>query len=161
MVHFYAMFGVNLGRRYWPVIVDIIQLIYVSTATHLMNEGEIQGISDSSGWRNAQQGFTGILVYSHGNFMQVLEGNRGAVDETMCRIAADARHHSIYVLSDEMIPEREFGRWLAAYRGATTQDSTPWTHQAPFFAVGCKPEEMGARQGRAWKLLRLFVEHNL
>lgn len=64
--------------------MSMIQLIYVSTANHLLSELEIRQILDSSIRHNTPQEVTGLLLYSDGSFMQVLEGDEAAVmDESI------------------------------------------------------------------------------
>lgn len=70
----------------------LVQLIYVSTATHELDANEIQKILDSSRRHNTPQQVTGLLLYSRNSFMQVLEGEETAVDETMKRITKDTLH---------------------------------------------------------------------
>ena len=60
---------------------------------------------------NPKAGVTGVLCFSEGVFMQVLEGGRNAVNTLYNRIAADARHSEVVLLSYEEISERRFGGW--------------------------------------------------
>ena len=140
--------------------MPIVQLIYVSTATHQLEEDEIRKILESSVRRNTPQEVTGLLLYAYGSFMQVLEGGRAAVDETMSRIVADTRHHSIYVLSDRRVPTRDFGHWSMAFRGVTAHDAATWPGYAPLFEHGFSAEVIGARPGLALKMLQKFASNN-
>lgn len=92
------------------------QLIYVSAATVPIDFLGLEQIKAVSVERNTQVGVTGLLLYGGGNFVQVLEGDDLAVDETMARIRIDPRHHQIYVVSDVAVAQREFSRWQMGFK---------------------------------------------
>lgn len=73
--------------------MGLLQLIYISAATGALSDQELDSILASSVRHNAENGVTGLLIYAEGNFMQVLEGDPRALDETYTRIARDSRHH--------------------------------------------------------------------
>jgi hypothetical protein len=56
-------------------------------------------------------GVTGVLCFSEGIFLQVLEGGRGPVNRLYHRIAADPRHTELELLLYEDIGERRFAGW--------------------------------------------------
>jgi len=95
---------------------DLHALVYVSTASHHLSEAEINHLLDQARARNATEQVTGVLLYSHGNFMQYLEGPRTGVDRVYEHIVADRLHHGIIELVREPIPEREFSDWTMAFR---------------------------------------------
>jgi hypothetical protein len=72
--------------------VSLISLIYVSRAGEQFGTGELTHILESAVRHNTAQSLTGMLLYSNGNFMHVLEGEEAAVDETYSRIQQDPRH---------------------------------------------------------------------
>lgn len=47
----------------------LVQLIYVSNATHLLSQAELLSILESSVRHNRQQDITGMLLYANGAFM--------------------------------------------------------------------------------------------
>lgn len=73
----------------------LVQLIYVSSLVSLDMESELGKILESSVRHNLENGITGMLLYSGGNFIQVLEGDQDKVGETYERILADPRHISL------------------------------------------------------------------
>jgi hypothetical protein len=137
--------------------MSLIQLIYVSSTTTELEAGEIRRILDSSVRHNTPQKVTGLLLYTHGSFMQVLEGEEVAVDETMSRILADERHHSINVLARTTIPTREFGSWSMGFRGVTAPDAETWPAYAPFFEFGFNSGQIGATPGVALEILQAMA----
>jgi hypothetical protein len=139
--------------------MSLTQLIYVSTATRELDAEEIRRILDSSVRHNAPNDISGMLLYSHGSFMQVLEGEDSAVDEAMSRIAIDPRHHGISVLSRSNIPAREFSKWAMGFRGIKTEDAASWPGYAPFFEYGFNAKMIGAKPGVALEILNILAGH--
>ncbi len=95
---------------------DLQALVYVSTASHHLSEAEISHLLDRARKRNAKEQVTGVLLYSHGNFMQYLEGPRAGVACVYEHIVADRLHHGIVELVREPIAAREFSDWTMAFR---------------------------------------------
>ncbi|UKM66238.1 BLUF domain-containing protein [Flavobacteriaceae bacterium GSB9] len=57
---------------------------------------------------NKKQNITGILIYKNNTFLQVLEGEVNAVDETFKKIKADKRHRNIFKVISSEVDERIF-----------------------------------------------------
>ena len=64
---------------------------------------------------NERSGLTGLLVYSRGSFLQVLEGRESSVDATFERILTDPRHSACEIVREERIFEPDFGEWLMGF----------------------------------------------
>jgi hypothetical protein len=94
----------------------MISIVYVSTATRPIKEEELLRILEKSRSRNSRQGVTGLLLYSGGRFLQVLEGPEDAVRDIYHDIAENPLHRSPLILSQEHISERTFGQWSMGYR---------------------------------------------
>ena len=109
--------------------MSITQLIYVSTAAHEFGALELRRILDSSVRHNAAKKVTGMLLYSHGSFMQVLEGDGADVDEVMDRRGTGVLHR-------QRVPEPPDAGHLRA-----------------FFAHGFNAKMMNARPGVALEIL--------
>lgn len=60
---------------------------------------------------NGEAGITGMLCFSEGLFIQVLEGGRSAVNQLYQRILADPRHHDVVLLVYDEISQRRFAGW--------------------------------------------------
>jgi hypothetical protein len=95
---------------------DLQALVYVSTAAHHLSEAEIGHLLDRARERNAKEQVTGVLLYSHGNFLQYLEGPLAGVANVYEHIVADRLHHGIIELVREPIAAREFSDWTMAFR---------------------------------------------
>jgi len=89
----------------------LVRLMYVSRAVPAVDHEELLAILRKSKANNPAQGITGVLCFSEGTFLQVLEGGRGAVNRLYNRIAADARHTQVELLGYDEIGERRFAGW--------------------------------------------------
>ena len=89
----------------------LVRLLYASRAVNAFTDEDLQSILRESRAANPALGITGVLCYSDGIFMQVLEGGRTAVNQVYSRIAGDARHTQVELLSYEEIDERRFAGW--------------------------------------------------
>lgn len=89
----------------------LVRLLYVSRAVPAVDQEELVAILRKSKTNNPALGVTGVLCYSEGIFLQVLEGGRSAVNKLYNRIAADARHTQVELLAYEEIGERRFAGW--------------------------------------------------
>ncbi|MGE3149932.1 MAG: BLUF domain-containing protein [Pseudorhodoplanes sp.] len=70
-------------------------------------------LSAAIGW-NRITGVTGGLIYDPYWFVQALEGERKAVEETYQRIAVDPRHHHLVVVASSVAESRRFPHWWMA-----------------------------------------------
>jgi hypothetical protein len=89
----------------------LVRLLYASRAVPTVDQDELLAIVRKSKSNNAKLGVTGVLCFSEGIFMQVLEGGRSAVNVLYARIAADTRHTQVELLLYEEIGERRFAGW--------------------------------------------------
>lgn len=94
---------------------DLFRLVYCSRNTISADQSdpatEITGILAVSRANNARDRITGALLYSHGCFAQVLEGDLEIVQRTFERIQRDTRHGDVIVLEARRAEARMFGMW--------------------------------------------------
>jgi hypothetical protein len=64
--------------------------------------------------RNAAEGIGGVLCQGQGMYLQVLEGERYAVNRLYARIVVDPRHKDVNVLRFEEIVQPRFTAWSMA-----------------------------------------------
>lgn len=140
--------------------MSLIQLMYVSSAAHSLTDGELERILESCTRHNAETGITGMLLYSEGNFMQVLEGSESAVTETYERICQDSRHTNFFLLSKDQIPRREFSAWNMGFRRLTKRDAQNSPNYAPLFEHGFDPQQLGTQSSLAAEMMREFCYLN-
>jgi Sensors of blue-light using FAD len=92
------------------------QLLYVSNTDADAPAGMLDGILESSRRNNATHGVTGMLLALEGAFLQVLEGEPGAVEDTYRRIRTDPRHWDATTLIDQTVAARAFGQWSMGFQ---------------------------------------------
>ncbi|MDN3918743.1 BLUF domain-containing protein [Roseateles violae] len=89
----------------------LVRLLYASRAASPMGEHELAAILKQSREHNHAEGVTGLLCYTEGIFIQVLEGGRGPVNARYKAIIDDPRHRDVILLSYAEIAERDFAGW--------------------------------------------------
>jgi hypothetical protein len=90
----------------------LYNLVYCSRATDEMSERELASLMRVAKAKNRKRDITGLLVHSHGMFLQVLEGPREAVEELMRELYCDGRHDGIIRLQSlEDVRERLYPGW--------------------------------------------------
>ena len=89
----------------------LVRLMYASRAAAGVGPDELAAILRVSRAANPVHGITGVLCYSEGIFLQVLEGGRDRVNRLYNRIVGDSRHHGAELMLYEEISERRFAGW--------------------------------------------------
>lgn len=100
----------------------LISLLYVSRAVGPQTTAATSSILASSRQHNPALGVTGVLCQGHGLYMQVLEGERKAVNQLYAHILKDRRHADAEVLVYEEIKQRRYGQWSMAYVDLSASD---------------------------------------
>jgi hypothetical protein len=118
----------------------MFQIIYVSQACTIMDETRLRDLLSHSREKNARLQITGMLLYQHGNFMQVLEGPRETVLSLLENIRKDTRSTNLVVLQEMDRPEREFADWTMAFHQIDES-----TSQLPGFSDYLETSFDGAR----------------
>jgi hypothetical protein len=90
-------------------------LLYRSQAVTPLSDAELTALVDQAQQWNEQHHITGLLCYSHGQFVQVLEGAAADVHALYARIRQDRRHHQVQTLSDYATATRWFADWRMAF----------------------------------------------
>lgn len=93
---------------------SLYQLSYCSRARVAPNEVHFREMCERFAARNAAFAITGIFLTLGDRFIQVLEGERTAVEQLATNIRRDVRHFDFNVLLQREIPERAFGDWSMA-----------------------------------------------
>lgn len=89
----------------------LVRLLYASRANDSVDQTALTEILSKSRANNPGQGITGVLCFSGGTFLQVLEGGRMPVNRLYSHIVSDNRHRDVVLLSYEEIQERRFANW--------------------------------------------------
>ncbi|QKG57691.1 BLUF domain-containing protein [Hymenobacter sp. BRD128] len=106
-----------------PIVPDNLHyLVYQSYATVPFGDLQLAKLLTQSRAFNASNGLTGLLLYSHGNIVQVLEGSKANVHAVFSRIVQDPRHTHIIKLADGAAPHRLFTQWSMGFRAMSPAD---------------------------------------
>ena len=140
--------------------MPLLQIIYMSNLVD-NDEAQIAPIVESARRNNAQNQVTGMLLYSDGHFMQVLEGDPAAVKATFEVIQRDPRHTHIFILDELRVGRREFGTWSMGYHRVTGSDLVSQPELAALFEI--KAHELSRRvaPGIAHAVLKSFGDGSL
>ena len=87
------------------------RLIYKSTSTGPITKENLRDILFTSLNQNRTDGVNGALLATHSHFLQFLEGDFEAVNETFFRIAKDPRHLDIKLVSFGAVEKALFSEW--------------------------------------------------
>jgi hypothetical protein len=94
---------------------DLIRVVYISAASKLMSQAELDELLSTSRTNNTAVNVSGLLLYHDGSFFQVLEGAEQAVQSVLDRIRRDRRHSSLITLDKSAVGSRGFSSWSMAY----------------------------------------------
>jgi hypothetical protein len=117
-------------------------LIYTSRAMPLLTEAVLDGVLVRSRTANALRGLTGVLMRRDALIVHYLEGEAGALERTMARIAASPLHGDIALLARSHGVQRVFDGFPLAFHDfaadPTARGAAAWTgalqrveHDAP------------------------------
>ncbi|TFW27991.1 EAL domain-containing protein, partial [Duganella callida] len=111
-------------------------LLYVSEATAPLSPAQLGQLLQRTRSNNAEAGITGCLLYEDGHFMQMLEGERGAVLSTFERIRGNHLHKRLRVVMEGPARRRVFTHW-----SMLLPDDTDARRHGPDFA-GWQPRRL-------------------
>ena len=90
-------------------------LIYISTAVKLMTDDDLSSLLTESRDKNDKRNITGMLLYCHRTFIQVLEGDIADIERTFASIKRDKRHRDVLLMVTGPISERSFADWSMGF----------------------------------------------
>lgn len=86
-------------------------LLYISDAVQWISRADLESIREVSVRYNAEHDVTGVLFYSAGHFVQLLEGDPEEVRKLFRMIQRDARHRYLRLLVERPTDHRIFRDW--------------------------------------------------
>jgi hypothetical protein len=89
-------------------------ILYRSRATSPPTEADLQHLLGRARAHNVQANITGLLLYSGGRYVQVLEGPQDEVQAVYAHILRDPRHTQVVTVSEGIRPARCFPSWSMA-----------------------------------------------
>ena len=94
----------------------MFHVVYVSTATENLSPSQLRELLIVARHRNYSLGLTGLLLYAHERFIQVLEGPETEVRKVFEMIKKDYRHKNLDTLRLEKKEYRDFPDWRMGFR---------------------------------------------
>ena len=96
-------------------------IVYFSKSVRPFDENDLSAILQKSHQNNAKTGITGVLLYVRGSIIQVLEGEKAALEALYKRIEQDRRHVEVAQVLNRPIARRLFANWSMGYETITTR----------------------------------------
>lgn len=96
---------------------NLLRIVYLSQAKREITEDDLRDILNKSRAFNSEHGITGILFYSFGYFLQVLEGPEDVLLRLYLKISEDKRHSQSCLLQAVPIVFPMFDKWAMACLG--------------------------------------------
>jgi signal transduction histidine kinase len=121
----------DVAKEY-PVMNDVnkadnsavYQLIYASKAVDNLCENDLIAILTTARKFNQLSYITGMLIYHHGFFLQIIEGEKADIINLFySQITNDKRHHNISVFHEGYALKREFPNWQMGFYGTTGHEN--------------------------------------
>lgn len=134
----------------------MFQLIYCSSARHLLSKQELVDILIKARDKNSRLGITGMLLYKDGNFMQLLEGEENIVRKLYETIVRDKRHHQVTLLISEAAEERLFPDWTMGFQDLSDPELDLLPGFSPFRKMRLNSSAAGKDAKACLDLLRFF-----
>ena len=94
---------------------------YVSTANRNLNQDEVAELLELTEIRNNKDGVKGLLIYSGGNFFEVIEGEKTKIKDLFEKIKVDPRHRNIMMVFEKKISKQLFEDEKANFISENTQ----------------------------------------
>ena len=134
-----------------------IQIVYASKATGNVDDAQLEKILKTAVRNNAAKKVTGMLLYTKGSFLQVLEGEASVIEALITQIKADTRHRDVEVVVRTSIKEHEFKNWSMGYRRLNESDAKAMMNFAPFFENGFDAAKFCEQPGISLDILRALA----
>ncbi|MES2807973.1 MAG: BLUF domain-containing protein [Bacteroidota bacterium] len=132
-------------------------LVYISTAVKLLDDEDLRAILISSRRKNTARNISGLLLYTEGVFIQLLEGDKMEVELAYKAIELDRRHKNLILLVNGEHDKRMFPNWSMGYSVANKDLIDQMTGYVDPKKTGLLTE---GQEHPALIVLRTFAENN-
>jgi hypothetical protein len=132
------------------------QVIYISNAVNLMDDDELIDLLQKARIKNLELEITGVLLYSLGTFIQVIEGPKNNIDAVFKSIEHDPRHKNIIKLVDKQESKRTFPDWSMGFspvKPYKTKELLSYLQSTDYF-MKAEPENS------AMLMIQIFINTN-
>ncbi|MRT94477.1 BLUF domain-containing protein [Ancylomarina sp. 16SWW S1-10-2] len=101
---------------------NLIHIVYISISHRDLSEKELSDFLLDIRAKNKKLDITGLLLYNEGSFIQVIEGEKEAIQTLFKLVKNDKRHTNIIELLTEPIAERSFPDWSMGFKVINSKD---------------------------------------
>ncbi len=131
--------------------MSLVQLIYTSDASENLLESEVLEILRKAQFKNQLLKISGLLLFKHGRFIQLLEGDEAHVQALFETIAKDPRHRNVIMRERFTVDRVSMPTWAMGYFSPQADEAV---RQANLFVMsspdvraicGALPERIGSR----------------
>lgn len=135
--------------------MSLHQLVYTSVLAD-QDESILSKIHSHAVRNNSEHFITGMLLYSNGRFIQVLEGEKKRILDTFKYIQTDPRHVDVQLLLSQDIQERSFAKWSMGFRHLQQTELQNLPNYIHYFDADLS--ELSAQPSKALDLLKQFSQ---
>ena len=109
-------------------------LTYTSKMNQEMSEDELKKLVETSQFKNARSGITGLLISLNNTFIQYLEGEKENIEALYDTIKNDSRHKNIEIQFEGVLESRMFSKWHMSLETAnqSTIERLPKTYSSQY-----------------------------
>lgn len=109
-------------HRHEPIHLIVKRIIYSSQAVVDFSPEELIKLLEVSRHNNERANVSGMLLYCCQSFLQMLEGDPAALEQTYRRILADERHANLRLLMNAQVSDRIFPDWTMGFEHVDDED---------------------------------------
>ena len=131
-------------------------IIYMSRATTPMDDNDLETVLRQARRNNEQRGITGALAYGAGQFMQIMEGEKAALDAVYETVSQDPRHTGLVKLADKEIRARSFSDWSMAFQTLLPQQFDELAGYTQPDALDEQAHNLSAADDLLFQMMRTF-----
>ncbi|MGI4835323.1 MAG: BLUF domain-containing protein [Janthinobacterium lividum] len=132
-------------------------IIYGSRAVTPFSDGDLLTLLLQARSHNQLHDISGALVYSKGQFMQVIEGEEEALAVLYERLLRDPRHAQLVKYAEKAIAERSFGEWSMAFQPVSETQFAGLIGYVPAGSFASTAPDLGRADGLLLGLMKELV----
>lgn len=136
-------------------MVQKYAICYVSNVSIDIDENEVDNILHYSQEKNKEKNITGVLLYSDGNFFQILEGEETKIKNLFSTIKEDSRHKGILTIFKKKIMKFTYDGYVSDFVTAKTKLREPVEKYMQHITTA-DPQTRNTIE----KILKMFVSPN-
>ncbi|MEE2772209.1 MAG: BLUF domain-containing protein [Bacteroidota bacterium] len=119
---------------------------YVSTASREMSKEDLEGLLQETKKNNNERNITGILLYSDGNFFQILEGEQEEIGDLYATIKNDPRHYGVIKIFEKPIKSAAYETYKTEFISETViYNSDQFDEYTKFLEILDEQSQQSAR----------------